>query len=321
MSSIRTSQDPDEASPLLRRGERDVGASSSSSNGSTFVDDSPSVAATDLPDTATPAPPFGPLFASLAFDSFPVILSYVLQNSIQTVSVLVAGRLGPDELSAAAFALMLAMVAGWCVALGGTTALDTLGSQAFTGGDRAAVSVHFQRCLILLWLLFVPVAFLWTFIEPVLLALGQEERLSYDVQRFLRVLIVGAPGYIGFESVKKYLQCQGIMRASTYVLLMVAPVNLALNIFFIHYTPLGLLGSPAAISVTYWLCFSLLCLYTYLSPAHRRNQTWIGIRLATVFDIRSCADFLKLAIPGIFMVGTEWQVDRCITIRRDLWSD
>ncbi|KAH9841949.1 MOP flippase [Rhodofomes roseus] len=201
---------------------------------------------------------------------------------------------------------MLAMVAGWCVALGGTTALDTLGSQAFTGGDRAAVSVHFQRCLILLWLLFVPVAFLWTFIEPVLLALGQEERLSYDVQRFLRVLIVGAPGYIGFESVKKYLQCQGIMRASTYVLLMVAPVNLALNIFFIHYTPLGLLGSPAAISVTYWLCFSLLCLYTYLSPAHRRNQTWIGIRLATVFDIRSCADFLKLAIPGIFMVGTEW---------------
>ena len=105
--------------------------------------------------------------------------------------------------------LCLPSSAGWCVALGGTTALDTLGSQAFTGGDRGAVSIHFQRCLALLWLLFVPVAFLWAFIEPVLLALGQEERLSYDVQRFLRVLIVGAPGYIGFESVKKYLQCQG----------------------------------------------------------------------------------------------------------------
>ena len=181
-------------------------------------------------------------------------------------------------------------------------------------------------------------AVLWAFIEPVLLALGQEERLSYDVQRFLRVLIVGAPGYIGFESVKKYLQCQGtpspsiflqdhalipagIMRASTYVLLMVAPVNLALNVYFIHYTPLGLLGSPAAISVTYWLCFSSLCLYTYVSPTHRRNQTWIGIHLSTVFDIKSCAYFLKLAIPGICMVGTEWQVNRCITIRSESWSD
>lgn len=99
--------------------------------------------------------------------------------------------------------------AGWCVALGGTTALDTLGSQAFTGGDRASVGIHLQRCLACLWILFIPVAFLWTFIEPVLLGLGQESQLSHDVQSFLRVLIIGAPAYIGFESVKKYLQCQG----------------------------------------------------------------------------------------------------------------
>lgn len=95
------------------------------------------------------------------------------------------------------------------MALGGTTALDTLGSQAFTGGQRTDVSLHMQRCVFLLWLLFVPVALLWAFVDPVLRMLGQDERLSYDVQRFLRVLIIGAPGYIAFESLKKYLQCQG----------------------------------------------------------------------------------------------------------------
>lgn len=96
------------------------------------------------------------------------------------------------------------------MALGGTTALDTFGSQAFTGGQhRSDVSVHFQRCLIVLWILLIPVCFLWVFIEPVLLALGQERTLSRDVQSFLRVLILGAPGYIAFESLKKYLQCQG----------------------------------------------------------------------------------------------------------------
>jgi len=41
-----------------------------------------------------------------------VILSYALQNSVQTVSILIVGRLGPDELSAAAFSLMLAFVTG-----------------------------------------------------------------------------------------------------------------------------------------------------------------------------------------------------------------
>ncbi|KAI0923316.1 hypothetical protein AcV5_007385 [Taiwanofungus camphoratus] len=304
------SHDTDETLPLLAKGgnedveEGPSRSSSSSSTNSTYVG-TPTLSAAEIPDPATAAQAFGPLFSSLLVDSVPVILSYVLQNSIQTVSVLVTGRLGPDELSAAAFSLMLAMV-GWCVALGGTTALDTLGAQAFTGGDRPSVSIHLQRCLALLWLLFIPVAALWAFIEPVLLSLGQEERLSRDVQSFLRVLIFGAPGYIGFESVKKYLQCQGIMRASTYVLLMVAPVNLALNIFFVHHTSLGLLGSPTAISITYWLCFLLLILVTHLSPTHRRNQTWAGFHLASVFDIRSCAYFLKLAIPGIFMVGTEW---------------
>lgn len=107
---------------------------------------------------------------------------------------------------------------GWCVALGGSTALDTLGSQAFTGGERRTdVSIHLQRCIFLLWLLFVPVAFVWAYAAPVLRLFGQEEQLCIDVQKFLRVLIVGAPGYIAFESLKKYLQVQGSSLSSVCV--------------------------------------------------------------------------------------------------------
>lgn len=99
---------------------------------------------------------------------------------------------------------------GWCVALGGSTALDTLGSQAFTGGKHSTdLSVHFQRCVAMLWLLFVPVGIVWANMAPVLMALGQEEQLSRDTQQYLRVLLLAAPGYIGFECLKKYLQCQG----------------------------------------------------------------------------------------------------------------
>lgn len=52
------------------------------------------------------------LFGSLFVDSIPVILSYILQNSIQTASILIVGWLGPEELSVAAFSLMLAFVTG-----------------------------------------------------------------------------------------------------------------------------------------------------------------------------------------------------------------
>ncbi|KAJ3551743.1 hypothetical protein NM688_g4529 [Phlebia brevispora] len=100
------------------------------------------------------------------------------------------------------------------------------------------------------------------------------------------------------------------MRAASLVLIIVAPVNLLLNIFLVHFTPLGFLGSPLAISITYWLCFFLLALFTALSPTHKSNATWAGLQFGTVMDPRSCIEFLKLAIPGILMVGTEW----CVTI-------
>lgn len=98
------------------------------------------------------------------------------------------------------------------------------------------------------------------------------------------------------------------MQAATVVLLIVSPINIALNVLLIHTARIGILGSALALSCTYWLAFILLTIFTALSPTHARNNTWGGIRLRLVFEWRSCVTFLKLAIPGILMVGTEWSV-------------
>lgn len=69
--------------------------------------------ASPLLDTENaPRPRGGREIAALFKDSIPVIFSYILQNSIQTVSIVIVGRLGPTELSVAAFSLMLAFVTG-----------------------------------------------------------------------------------------------------------------------------------------------------------------------------------------------------------------
>jgi MATE family multidrug resistance protein len=62
----------------------------------------------------------------------------------------------------------------------------------------------------MLWLLFIPIGIMWANMAPILIALGQDEVLSRNTQQYLRVLLLAAPGYIGFESLKKYLQCQGM---------------------------------------------------------------------------------------------------------------
>jgi MATE family multidrug resistance protein len=88
--------------------------------------------------------------------------------------------------------------------------MDTLASSVYTASpNRTDTGVILQRCILILFALYIPVGVLWWFMRPVLLVLGQTEELATNVQSFLRVLSFGAPGYIAFESVKKFLQVQG----------------------------------------------------------------------------------------------------------------
>ena len=150
-------------------------------------------------------------FKILFKGSIPVIMAYALQNSLQTVSVLIVGRSSPENLAVAAFSYMFAMCTAWLIALGGTTALDTLCSSSFTGSqDPHDLGVLLQRAFIILGAFYIPVIILWIFSEPLFLALGQGAQLSYHSARFLWCLIPGGLGYIYFECLKKYLQAQGI---------------------------------------------------------------------------------------------------------------
>lgn len=155
-------------------------------------------------------------FKILIFGSVPVILAYTLQMSLQTVSVLIVGRSSPEDLAAAAFSYMFAMCTGWLIALGGTTALDTLGSSSFTGGEnKHDLGILLQKAFLVLGAFYVPVVILWIFSEPLFIALGQDKQLSHDSARFLWCLIPGGLGYIYFECMKKYLQAQGNSHPST----------------------------------------------------------------------------------------------------------
>ena len=208
------------------------------------------------------------------------------------------------------------MTTAWCVGLGGTTALDTLASSLYTtpGADRRLLGVLLQRCCLVLFALYLPIAALWVFgTRPIFLALGQTDRLATDVQTFLRVLAPFAPGYIFFESgtsdiasatltraVKKFWQAQGSMHAATVVLIITAPICLLLNWLFIHKLQFGMIGAPLATGITYVLSFLLL---VAAIPFTRAKECWGG------WDRRAFHHtwaFTKLAVPGIFSVASEW---------------
>lgn len=156
-------------------------------------------------------------FWKLLKGSIPVILAYTLQMSLQTVTVIIIGHSSPINLAVGAFSLMFALVTGWMIALGGTTALDTLASSTFTGsGNKHDLGVLLQRAFLVLGVFYIPVAVIWACSNPIFQALGQDPELSYLSSRFLTVLIPGGLGYIYFEVMKKYLQAQGIWTLDRY---------------------------------------------------------------------------------------------------------
>ncbi|CAO3660666.1 unnamed protein product [Umbelopsis ramanniana] len=236
-------------------------------------------------------------------NSLPIVVTYMLQTSLQMASVFSLGHIGPTELAAAALANMFAAVSAWSLASGTTTALDTMLSQAWTGAsDKTLVGVHLQRALIILAIMFIPISMVWWRATDILLALNQEPQLAQYAGTFLRYLLIGAPANIAFEGVKKFCQAQGIMNASTWVLLIVAPINALNNYLLVWYEPisLGFIGAPIATSFTYWLQLILLLLYIKFVRGH---EAWGGWSMEAFKD---WWPFIQLAIPGIFMVCSEW---------------
>ena len=213
---------PNEASTLLSKGTKDSEQRAEPENGEIYELLDP------LTESKIPWRAVLTEFKLLLRSSIPVILAYTLQNSLQTISVVIVGRRSPEDLATAAFSYMFATSTGWLIALGGTTALDTLCSSAFTGShDRHNLGVILQRAFLILGGFYIPVALLWVFSEPVFKALGQGDQLSHDSARFLWCLIPGGLGYIYFECMKKYLQAQGTFHLNQEVCFMV--LNLPRN--------------------------------------------------------------------------------------------
>ncbi|KAG0363361.1 hypothetical protein BG005_001159 [Podila minutissima] len=234
--------------------------------------------------------------------SGPVVLTYILQNSLQLASLVSLGHLGSIELAASSLASMFAAVTCWSVSLGTATALDTLCSQSFTSHHPHTLGLHLQRAILVLMVLFVPIAGVWLSSEHIFALLGQEPALAQHAALFLRGLLPGAPAFLIFECVKKYLQAQGNMHASTYVLLIASPINVVLNYALVwnKYIGIGYIGAPIATSISYWNMLILLLLYIRFVDGYQGWGGWSKDALT------GWPAFLKLAIPGVMMVCTEW---------------
>lgn len=247
--------------------------------------------------------------------SAPLVVTFLLQYSLTVASVFSVGRLGSTELAAVSLSSMTANISGYAIIQGVSTCLDTLCAQAYGRKDYKTVGLYLVRCTYLLMILYIPMFILWVFFsEPIIKYLVGEtqEELALLASKYLQVLSLGLPGYIIFENLKHYLQAQGIFHASTYVLLVCAPLNALFNYLLVwdNRIGLGFLGAPLSVVISDWLMCFLLLAYTVYVDGY---QCWPLLPLSDKKFFQNWKKMTDLSIPGVLMVEAEWLAFEIIT--------
>lgn len=242
----------------------------------------------------------------------PLSVSFFLQLILSVTTIFAAGQLGPQELAAATLAVCTFNITGNAVYQGMSTSLDYFCSQAYGAGKPFNVGMYFQRCSAMMMVITIfPLSFIWWFSGSILLVLIPDAELAMMAQKYLRIATIGAPGLLLFESGKRYLQAQHIFNASTYILLLVAPLNFCLNWLLVWHPVYGLgyIGAPIAVSITYWLSSVFMLLYVLFIEG---RECWNGLDISKAFS--NWKPMLDLALPGVIMVEAEYLAFELLTI-------
>ncbi|KAL8780332.1 MAG: hypothetical protein Q9203_000784 [Teloschistes exilis] len=240
--------------------------------------------------------------------SAPLIVTFILQYSLTVASVFTVGHLGKVELGAVSLASMTAVITGYAVYQGLATSLDTLCPQAYGSGNKQLVGLQAQRMVYFLWAITVPIAIIWLSAEAILVRIVPEAEVARLAGLYLKILLLGAPGYAAFESAKRYVQAQGLFSASLYVLLICAPLNAFMNWLFVWRFGWGFVGAPIAVAVTETLLPILLISYIYFVAG---SSCWPGF---TKRALRNWGPMIRLALPGLLMVLAECLAFEILTL-------
>lgn len=203
---------------------------------------------------------------------------------------------------------MTANITGYAVYQGLSTSLDTLCAQAFGSGRKTLVGLQLQRMVLFLWAVTIPIAIIWLSGTYILEAIVPEKETARLAGLYLKVIILGAPGYAAFESGKRFVQAQGLFSATLYCLLFCAPFNAFLNWFLVWKMEMGFIGAPIAVAVTDNLLPLTLFSYVYFVDG---KQCWGGFSKNA---FKNWVPMVKLALPGLIMVLAEFLAFEILTL-------
>ena len=201
------------------------------------------------------------------------------------------------------------------VAVGFCNAMDSLSTQAAGADNDRLQTKYLVHGIVIMTVMFFPLAMLWYFTEDILLLFGFEDELAALAGIYTKILIPGSLPELWYRVAQKWLQGKGIVRPSMYAGILQNVLNIIFNYVFIWGIPLGhshrviggwgFIGSPLATTTSKMLLLPLSLLFTLVVPSYRQGVAWEGFTFRLIFDWRGLLTFLRVGLPAASMLAME----------------
>uniref|UniRef100_A0A1I8IRR2 Multidrug and toxin extrusion protein n=1 Tax=Macrostomum lignano TaxID=282301 RepID=A0A1I8IRR2_9PLAT len=232
--------------------------------------------------------------------SWPAILTTFFQFFLQTTSIIMCGQLGKIDLDSVALANSFINVAGICIGVGMSTACDTLFSQTFGSRNKKRMGMYLQRGLMVMYSVLVLLWCLHLNIKPVLLWLGQNSVIADKTARYMLYFMPGLFFDYSFLVLSRFLQNQNIMYPPMIAGFVGNIFNVVSQYLAIHIFDYGYLSSAVLQASSLAVMFFLTLIYTLCTGVYK--DCWDGWKVESLYN---WCDFVKLAVPGIFLIALE----------------
>ena len=251
----------------------------------------------------------GELRATVAL-AWPLVLSNLTLQLIQSTDILLMGWLGPRQLAAAALALSLAF--GMVLfALGILTATSPMMATALGQRSNAVRDVRrtFRQGMWAAALMTAPVLLVLWNGEAVIGALGQEPALAADAGRFLRGYMWAIPPWMAFQVMRNFVSAlerpRWVLAINSTGILLNALVSWALIFGRLGLPALGIFGGGLGSAIVWTAMALALALVIVTDRQFRRFHLFGNFHRP---DWRRFRQLFRLGLPIGLTMGFEGAV-------------
>ncbi|KAG2219286.1 hypothetical protein INT45_011301 [Circinella minor] len=237
--------------------------------------------------------------------SIPIVTTSLLHQAVKWIVIIIAGHLGSAELGAIAIAHVFENLSTKLVSWSLRSSLGTLCSQAWTGAkDRTLLGIYLQRGYVLFGIMCMPIAILWMGSGYIFEWLKQDPEVAQSTRIYLMVQFPGFVAHGCYVLLMAYLQAQGIMRATAYILAIAVPFNALSTYILVNCLGMGIAGISLSLSINYIFTFGLLVLYTAKIEGYEGWGGWSKQEsfkdLGTILDL-----FWPSSFSAIWTIGAQ----------------